>query len=286
MLKQTAIMLLGFALTTSAMAQAQDAAASAAERPGQVMVLGTFHFTGGGQDMINPEVDDFLAPHRQAEIAAVLDRLEAFAPTRIAVELMPEHEAGFNDRYAQFRAGELELGVNERQQIGMRLAARLGHERLYAVDAQGGMDFDAMFAAAGAAGQDTLMAGWERYIAEVSEYMDEIDSLDRTILDRLIQQNTDRTAAYHDLYLLLAQMGDTGNPSGAREMTRWWGRNLEIFANAARLAEPNERVLVIYGAGHKRLLDEFFLGAPNIQWVDPLDYLLEGQSVGESRAGQ
>ena len=69
----------GLSLAPFGHAQVSDAPS-----PAEVMVLGTFHFTGGGEDMINPEVDDFLAPARQAEIATVLDRLEAFAPTRIA----------------------------------------------------------------------------------------------------------------------------------------------------------------------------------------------------------
>lgn len=273
MLKQTAIILMGFALTTSGLALSGPAMAQDNPPPAEIMVLGTFHFSGGGQDMINPEVDDFLAPHRQAEIEAVLDRLEAFAPTRIAVELMPEHEADFNQRYAAYRAGELELGVNERQQIGMRLAARLGHDRLYAVDAQGGMDFEAMMSSAADAGQTALLAEWEAYIGEVQTYMSAMDAPNRTILERMIQENTAETARFHDLYLLLAQMGSESNPAGAREMTNWWGRNLEIFANVARVAEPGERVLVIYGSGHKRLLDDFVDNAPNLVWVDPLPWL-------------
>jgi uncharacterized protein DUF5694 len=68
-------------LAIAPVALAQD---NAAPEPARVMVLGSFHFSGGGADMINPEVDDYLAPARQAEIAAVLDQLAAFAPTRIA----------------------------------------------------------------------------------------------------------------------------------------------------------------------------------------------------------
>ena len=41
----------------------------------------------------------------------------------------------------------------------------------------------------------------------------------------------------------------------------------------ARIAEPGERVLVIYGSGHKRLLDDFVDNAPNLSWVDPLPWL-------------
>lgn len=259
----------GLSLAPFGHAQVSDAPS-----PAEVMVLGTFHFTGGGEDMINPEVDDFLAPARQAEIATVLDRLEAFAPTRIAVELMPEHEAGFNARYAEFLAGEGELGVNERQQIGMRLAARLGHDRLYAVDAEGGMDFDAMMSAAEAAGQSALMAEWQSYIGEVQAHIAETDSLDKSVLERLVSGNSEEMQEMHNLYLLLAQMGGAEDPAGAREMTNWWGRNIHIFANVARIAEPGERVLVLYGSGHKALLDDYFQGAPNITWVDPLDYLV------------
>ncbi|WP_291844385.1 DUF5694 domain-containing protein [Maricaulis sp.] len=266
---------LAAALLLAPAALAQEAAqeVDAPAPPGQVLVLGSFHFTGGGSDLINPQVDDFLSAHRQAEIADVLDRLEAFAPTRIAVELLPAHEGGFNARYQAFRDGTFDLGVNERQQIGMRLAARLGHDRLYAVDSPGGMDFDAMMGAATQAGQVALMASWERYIAGVQAEMAARARLDHTILERLVAENSQPTRDMHDLYLLLAQTGDAGHPAGAREMTRWWGRNLEIFANIARLAEPGERVLVIYGSGHKALLDEFVDGAPNLVWVDALDYL-------------
>ena len=111
------------------------------EPPAQVMVLGTFHFTGGGQDYVNSEVDDYLAPARQAEIEAVVERLAEFNPTRIVVELDPEAEDRFNAQYDAYRRGEHELTVNERQQIGMRLAARLGHDRHYAADYSSDMDF-------------------------------------------------------------------------------------------------------------------------------------------------
>ena len=62
---------------------------------------------------------------------------------------------------------------------------------------------------------------------------------------------------FHHLYLMLAQMGSAENPAGAEEMEAWWGRNLRIYANIARISEPGDRVLVIYGSGHKFLLDQF-----------------------------
>lgn len=270
MIRQTALLLCAFALTTTSAVHAQ--AARADDRP-QIMILGTFHFTGGGQDMINPEVDDFLSDRRQAEIDDVLDRLAAFAPTKILVELTPEREVAFNALYARFRAGEISLGVNERQQIGMRLAARFNHDRLYAVDYSDGMDFNAMLGGAEAAGQTRLLSEWESYIAGAQSHIEAVSSLEFTIGERLRLQNTPETVDMHDLYLLLAQMGSADNPAGAEQMIRWWGRNMRIYANIARISAPGDRVLVIYGSGHKALLDEFIEGAPNLVWVDALPYL-------------
>lgn len=267
MLRSTAIMFLAFAMSSTALAQSPSAPAP------EVMILGSFHFTGGGSDMINAEVDDFLTPARQAEIAAVLDRLEAFAPTKILVELTPDGEVEFNARYQSYRTGEAALGVNERQQIGMALAARLGHERLYAVDFATNMDFDAMFSTAESAGQTALIAEFQAFIEPIREEEASPERAALPVLNRMIRVNGGEFGEYHDLYLLLAQMGSAENPAGAEQMQLWWGRNLHIFSNIARLSEPGDRVLVIYGAGHKYLLERFIDSAPNLDQVDPLDYL-------------
>ncbi|TGY89689.1 hypothetical protein E5163_00675 [Marinicauda algicola] len=239
--------------------------------PVEVMVLGTFHFTGGGQDYINQNLDDFLAPQRQAEIDAVLDRLEAFAPDKIVVELEPEHEDWINERYRAWRAGEAELQVNERDQLGLKLAARLGHDRVYAVDYQNGMDFDAMMGAAQAAGQERLIAQFQSAIGEVQTLMAELTG--SPVIEQLRVHNDPAFQANHGFYLTLAQMGTVENPVGAFNMADWWGRNMVIFARIAQIAEPGERVLVIYGSGHKYLLDQYVREAPGFEAVDPLAYL-------------
>tara|TARA_R110000868_G_scaffold222065_2_gene473971 strand:+ start:1098 stop:1916 length:819 start_codon:yes stop_codon:yes gene_type:complete len=271
MLRQTAIILMALAMSSAAPAQNQPATEAAAQP--EIMILGTYHFTGGGSDYVNSPVVDYLSPERQAEIAIVLDRLEAFAPTRILVELTPENEAEFNAAYQQYRAGERALTVNERQQIGMALAARLDLDQLHAVDFSSGMDFGGMFEAAERAGQTELLANFEAFMAPIQAYIESPDQAARPVLERLIESNSAEQIGYHDLYLLTAQMGSADNPVGAEQMQVWWGRNLHIFANIARISEPGDRVLVIYGSGHKFLLDQFVDSAPNLVWIDPLTYL-------------
>lgn len=250
-------------------AAAQTAPANQA--PAQVMVLGTYHFRAGGSDYVANQVDDHLSPRRQAEIDDVLDRLERFRPTKIVVELEPQHEAEFNARYARYRAGVEPLGVNERDQIGMALAARLGHERLYAADFSNGMDFDAMLNAARAAGQTRLLARFEAAFAAIQSQQTDDTAL--SVRERLARMNTPEAQAPHAIYMTMAQMGARDNPVGAREMGNWWTRNMIIFAQIAQVSEPGDRVLVIYGQGHKFLLDQYFAQANEFELVDPLAYL-------------
>jgi hypothetical protein len=242
----------------------------------EVMILGTFHFSGGGSDYVNSEVDNYFSDQRQAEMNALTEALAAYNPTKIVVELSPEAEGRFNESYQAYLSGEHELTVNERQQIGMRLAARLGHDHIYAADYQSDMDFGAMMGAAEANGQDHLMARLPGLRAEIEALDARLNRPEVSVGERLRAYNTPAFLEGHNIYLTLAQMGSVESPAGADEMTHWWGRNLHIFAQIAQIAEPGDRILVIYGSGHKFLLDQFFQDAVEFEWVDSLDYLPEG----------
>ncbi|QNL18933.1 hypothetical protein HXX25_05975 [Hyphobacterium sp. CCMP332] len=258
---------------TALMAAALPFAALAQDERPQVMVLGMFHFTGGGSDYVNSAVDDYFSPQRQAEIDALVVQLAEFNPTKIVVELTPDGEDHFNESYQAYLGGNHELTVNERQQIGMRLAARLGHERLYAADYSIGMDFDAMMGAAAENGQTHLSDRLPQLMGEIQTLDESLNQAGISIGERLRVYNTAEFLAAHNVYLTLAQMGSVENPAGANEMAGWWGRNLHTFAQIAQLSEPGDRILVIYGSGHKFLLDQFFQDAAEFEWVDALNYL-------------
>lgn len=257
--------------TFSAAAAETGGGALAAEPRAQVMVLGVYHFTPGGTDYVANKVDDHLSAGRQAEIKDVLDQLERFRPTKIILEYEPQHDEKFNERYRAYRANQNELTVNERDQLGMALAKRLGHERIYGVDFASDMDFPGMLAAAQAAGQAHLLQQFQAFTAEIGAR--QAKEAAGTVRQRLITHNSPESLAMHDGYLILAQMGTPADPIGAREMRNWWGRNMIIYARIAQLAEKDDRVLVIYGAGHKFLLDQYVSQTPDLELIDPLAYL-------------
>lgn len=257
-----------FIAASAASAVAQTPAAPRA----QVMVLGTHHFANPGADYANPQVDDVLAPRRQAEIAEVARALAEFRPTRIAVEVPPAADSAINARYRAYRAGGHTLQRDETEQIGYRLAAMLDHDRVYPVDYRLNMDVGAVMQFAAQNGQEELVG---RMNSALQAMLAEADERMRTasIGATLAAANSARADSMHGLYLLLATVGRDTTYTGAAEVAKWYTRNLHIFANIARVAQPGERVLVIMGAGHGTLLRQFIDESPELELVSVEPYL-------------
>ena len=237
-------------------AQAEDA-----DRP-TLLIVGAPHFGNPGLDTVNVRVPDVMSAERQAEVEAVVERLAAFRPTRVAVEWPAEEQARLDQRYADYRAGRFALTSNERDQIGLRLAARLGLERVDAVDwsgdapgAQSDYDYPA-YAEAHGRGE-----AWRSWVARFQVEADaEARLMACTPVSSWVRRlNTpEYRLANHRSYFYVGQIGDpVGANPGAAWVGTWYARNLRILNNLRALVRgPNERILVLYGAGHGHLLDQ------------------------------
>lgn len=269
-------LVLSFVAVVSAMipANAQQPAGSGGREPVHVMVLGSFHMAGSTRNVVNSEAADLHSEAGRAEIDAVLDRLEAFAPDKIMVEVYPERMEAFNERYSAFLSGAYQPSLGESEQIGMQLAARLGHDRLYGIDYSTGLDYRPALALAEELGQAALLAEQDTMIAELrAESQREAEI---TVLERLIADNDDQPTRSNAFYLNVARMGTVENPLGALQIADWWKRNLVIFARAAHYVEPGDTVLIVFGAGHKHQLKRHFREARGFELVVPLPYLEQG----------
>lgn len=243
------------------------------ERPA-LMVLGTAHLANNNLDVLRTEVDDVLSPTRQAEIEAVVEALARWRPTKIAVEIKTKNQAVLDQRYADYRAGTYALTASEIDQIGLRLAAKLGHERVYGVDWNDmppGEEADYNWIeGAEAAGEQARMAEL-RDPARGQRTTNLVQS--RPIPEWLAVMNSpEYLLGMHQPYYNYALLGTPEDAQGANWVAAWHGRNLKIFSNLVRLAEtPGERVLVIYGAGHAFLLNRFAeeSGAFNVERPGP-----------------
>lgn len=231
-------------LSTAAIAQ------TAQPQRAEILVLGTYHMANPGHDVFNISADDVLSPKRQAEIGELLEVLKRFKPTKIAIEATV-----YDDRrpkqYADYLAGKYTLTRNEIDQIGFRLAKELGMKAIYPVDIDGDFPWQRVINFAKATGQSQIM---DQIMSEIGEMVKEQDSYlhSHSVLETLLFMNEDKKVAQDvGFYLREARLGEPGDYAGPDLLTSWYQRNIRIFNNIAKVIEsPNERVLVIYGAGH------------------------------------
>ena len=233
-----------------ALAPSPAAAADAPPARAEVLVLGVYHMANPGRDIFNMQADDVLAPKRQAEIAQLVDVLARFQPTKIAIERDAWDTRSAKD-YADYLAGAHELTRNEIEQVGFRLARKLGHKTVYPVDADGEFPFPRVVNYAKASGRtrelDALQADVGAMVKAQGEYL-----ASHTVLETLLYMNAEGKVAQDvGFYYRELHFGEPGDWAGADLVADWFRRNARISANIARLLDsPGERVLAIFGAGH------------------------------------
>lgn len=241
----------------------------------EVLLLGSYHMSNPGADRFNLESDDVLVTDRQAEIRAIVDRLERFAPTHVAVEA-PWGDTVTIERYRAFATDGGDLRRSEEEQIGFRLARRVGHETIHPVDVRIGLDFEAV---ARLAAQDPRLG---RKLGEMEAVGEEAVDL---MAEKLAQgsigsmlrwmNEPDNLRRAHSVYLdffVPVAVGD--DYAGADMVAEWYRRNLRIFANLTRIAtEPDARLFVVFGQGHIPILRQALIDHSDFCVEDPLPYL-------------
>jgi hypothetical protein len=257
------------------------------EPPCQILLLGTFHFSNPGLDSYKPEHDiDIFSERRQAELREVLDRLEGFRPTKIAVEAKPENQKALDEKYRAYLEGEHELSSNEIEQIGYRLARRLGHERVWAVDAERRfyepwVDPDEYAAEHGQT--EVSKDPWPDRYEALYRYEDRL-KLEQSLGEHLLFLNRPDVARWHaGRYFVESFKAGVGDDyPGVDSKIAWYNRNLRIFANLLRIKErEDERILLVIGSGHLGILRHAVESSPECRLVELEEYL--GGSDDESK---
>jgi len=246
------------------------AVAAADEPAAEVLFLGAYHFDNPGLDYVKSEVADVLTETKQKEIADVVERLSRFRPTKIVLEWPRESNAEANRRYAEYRAGKLAPERGEEVQIGFRLAKMLGHEQVYAIDVKSDMALDRVVAAAQKSDPEFLSVMQSFLGGEIATQ--QRMQKESSVRDTLRRMNEPSIVAHgHRLYVRMARVGDDG--VGAGELAGWYSRNIRIFGNLARITNPGDRVLVIFGAGHTAILQQLARDMPGMKVVEANDFL-------------
>lgn len=239
------------------------------DRKATVMLMGTFHMHNPGLDLHHGEPADILKPDKQAEIEEVVARLKAFNPTKVVVEALRSEYEALNRQYHDYLEGTFVLEANKIYQLGFRLAAELSHSAIYPLDWNewiGGISLGDVYEYA-----KIHMPGL--YAALQSYYRDSPAA--STVRELLLAMNTPEAVRKdHEAYLTLARAGDGDSNIGVDWLCNYWyRRNLIIYSNIARISSPEDRVLVLYGAGHVHLLTQF-LTESGLFYLEPVSSYL------------
>ena len=151
-------------------------------------------------------------------------------------------------------------------QIGIRLAKDLGHAAIYAVDADGDFPFQRVINYAKATGQSAKLEAMMGEIGEMVKAQGEYLK-NHTVLQTLLYMNSDAKVAQDvGLYYLEAHYGEPGDYAGPDLLAEWYRRNVRIYNNVTKLvATPEDRILVIFGAGHLGWLRQDFGADPTLR---------------------
>jgi hypothetical protein len=255
------------------LAQSDPPNTSPAPAKAHVLVLGTFHMANPGRDILNMQVDDMLAPKRQAEIEQFVAALEQFRPTKIAVEVEPTNKE-FAQRYQDYLTGKYALKADEVDQIGLRMAKRLGHKQLYPINIMADFPFEAM--------QKFVEKHHHEQILndDIARTQKELEAWSKilqegTVGQALVAVNRDEEVRDGQaVYMDFARFAGDGEYPGPDLLAAWYGRNARIFGNLRNVIDsPNDRVLVIYGSGHEFWLQQNVLQSRDLVLERLSDYV-------------
>jgi len=242
-----------------------------------LVILGTYHMGTPGNNIVNGKTDDVTTPARQKQMALLVAKLKKFKPTKIVVEIDSEDAAKTQEIYDKYLAGTYQLSKNETNQIGFRLAKELGHKKVYCVDWSEFWDDPVINYEKYAAKdpeQESFMKG---VYAGIKKRVDDESAklLTLSIVDQLILLNQpERAERDHRVYFDLMRIGRGKDYPGAGYLSWWYRRNLVILTNIIRLTDsPRDRILVIYGVGHNKLLNQLAKESAFYNVESPLKYL-------------
>ena len=235
----------------------------------KIMILGTFHMQAKN-DRVNFQGTDKICEY-EAEITQLVDGLAEFKPTRIAVEYCKSEQASLDGEYSEYLANGSE-SPNEIDQIAFRLAKSLGHEKVYAID---WMERGAAERPCGDV-LDYAYVNQPELAGEIDALCEAPVDLEKETMKEIFLRYNSKESVQKSLalYMNLARIGSE-EYYGNGWLIWWHQRNLNIFTNTAALADNKneERVLLLIGAAHKGILEQFFQNSMAFEVVNASEYL-------------
>lgn len=228
----------------------------------EIMLLGTFHLSENTDSVQLGEEERSKFGDEQFE--SLIEELAKFEPEQIFVEYPIKLQEQLDKEYLNYQATNTPVENNEIYQIGFRLAKRLQHDKVFAVDWNEDLPNVPYFdTTTNEQSKIEIQGITERAAKQIEMYAQKIKS--STIIDTFKFINSqEQTKIGHQTYVELMLLEDEITFNWVSNY--WYYRNLKIVKNinAAKLDGKN-KALVLYGAGHNYLLHNFLGEMPGYQ---------------------
>ena len=235
----------------------------------EIVLVGTFHY---------PERFDIFSQDVQNQIDEFTNRLALFHPNKIAVEFPCGMQNELDELYARSEKhcfgenvvyGNIERygstvpfkSVNEIVQIGFRLGKKLNHDKIYGID------------------EDIELS--DELFEKITPYMDMNNSFEK--MRMMTEKTQDLKGLYaihnsdeyitfdHSMYIAMNKI-NLGNYEGSQLVLQWYERNLKIFSNLQNVCEKEDKVLVLIGSSHLKILKELIRASSEMDLCEKIPY--------------
>lgn len=248
----------------------------------KILTLGTFHFhlvkSQFGVDF------DINNKHKQNELTEIIKQIENYKPTKIFVEWEYNKQNQLDELfnlYLKDKTFELikqKYGKNETmyfesevQQLGFKLADKLGHKKLYSFDYLLNEPNDTVMVAIQKANQTDLMNEIQKEFGEYGQTIITKFQEEKSIKNLLLFfNNKELEDKLNSGYIsLFNKAGSKDDFSGAYFVSERFKRNLYMYSLIQKqIDKTNERILIIVGGQHSAGFRDFIRDDKNLEKVE------------------
>jgi len=232
----------------------------------RILNFGTAHLSRT-TDALSSMID-LEDPREKADLKRLVQNIVEFKPTIIFLELDPANNDYINQTYRKYKADQNNRlnYSDELNSIGLEVARLSGTERIYGIDSQIGFDYPSLVNIANQNIEDSL------FVKNMIEDYERVNKL------KFREQFTEiNTTAYKmrtfDFYNFLATQHTADNHEGAKEIAKFFERNLRMYSNLNDVSlSKDDRIFILTGATHTAYLDIFIQNSNKFVLENPGKY--------------
>jgi hypothetical protein len=243
----------------------------------EVLLVGTFHFANfypeNNGDLVQKKIRDVLTDENQTELENIALKIAEFNPDKIFVEESYKRQEKLDSIFSSFPIST-DYKTAKRQetyQLAFRVAKKLNHKKVYAIDLRTDFPYDSLLTEMKKAKQFELIKKDEFELEKLEKSANELFSSDKTLSEIIFHYNQDKYRKDDiNWYLSLAnQGGERTNFVGSYLTSEWYRRNLHMYSIIQKsIKNKDKKIMILGGSSHIAMFKDFINYNPEWKTVE------------------